>query len=144
MANFNPDKCSFQMQVDGWTGNYELCNDAEVGMYFAHEVFTTSADLNYLLEGLPDNECQIPHYGYVIRGKWGVIHDGKEEIYNAGEAFYVPPGHIGRYFAGTEIIYFSPLAEDFADTFDSFCRNIMKVNQAKGEALLATIQQLKK
>jgi hypothetical protein len=65
-------------------------------------------DLTPLLVGLPNDECQCPHWGYVISGTLVFPHDGTEESFAAGEAFYVGPGHTNRAEPGTEFVIFSP------------------------------------
>jgi quercetin dioxygenase-like cupin family protein len=44
----------------------------------------------------------------VIKGKVAFRFADREETYEAGDAYYVPPGHTPRHFAGAEIIEFSP------------------------------------
>ena len=44
--------------------------------------------------GLPDDRCQCPHWGYVIKGSFRVTYlDGPDEIVSAGEVYYLRPGH---------------------------------------------------
>ena len=65
-----------------------------------------------LLRGLPDDRCNCPHWGYVFKGK--VIFDlgDREEVYEAGDAFYIPPGHVPvANKPGTEFVWFSPTEE---------------------------------
>ena len=59
--------------------------------------FPAGADATPLLEGLPNNLCQCPHWGMVIKGSIHVTYtDGAEETVNAGEVYYWPPGHTVR------------------------------------------------
>lgn len=70
-----------------------------------------------LLAGLPGGSCQCPHWGYLIRGKITVTYADREEVYQAGDAFYMAPGHVPAADAGSEIVQFSPkdsLAETVA------------------------------
>jgi hypothetical protein len=64
-----------------------------------------------LLRGLPDDRCNCPHWGYVFKGK--VIFDvgDREEVYEAGDAFYLSHGHIPRAEPGTAYLQFSPAEE---------------------------------
>jgi hypothetical protein len=64
-----------------------------------------------LLKGLPDDLCQCPHWGYVLKGSWTVRYgSGEEETYEAGDAFYFPPGHVAIGNApDTEVVMFSPV-----------------------------------
>ena len=50
-------------------------------------------DLAPVLKGLPDDRCTCPHWGYLIKGRMVWTFADHEEIYEAGDAFYVPPGH---------------------------------------------------
>ena len=70
--------------------------------------FKQDADATPLLKGLPDDKCQCSHWGYVISGRITFGVDGHEEVIEAGEAYYIPPGHTQRADAGTEIVQFSP------------------------------------
>jgi hypothetical protein len=65
-------------------------------------------DLTPLLAGLPDDQCQCPHWGYVIAGTLTWIFTDREEVLGAGDAFYVPPGHTAKAAAGSEFVQFSP------------------------------------
>lgn len=50
--------------------------------------------------------------GYVLKGKFGVRRaDGVEEIFEAGDAFVLEPGHTPFVFAGTEYVTFTPAEE---------------------------------
>jgi quercetin dioxygenase-like cupin family protein len=44
----------------------------------------------------------------VIKGKVAFRLADREETYQAGDAYYVPPGHTPKHFAGAEIVEFSP------------------------------------
>ena len=69
-----------------------------------------TADLAPLFRGLPEDRAQLPRWGYVIEGRISFRFEAGEETYEAGEAYYVAPGHTPRYHAGTEIVEFSPTA----------------------------------
>ena len=59
--------------------------------------------------GLPDEpRAQVPRWGYVIDGKVTFRFAGREETDQAGDAYYVPPGHTPVHHAGAEIVEFSP------------------------------------
>ncbi|ABI55562.1 cupin domain-containing protein [Alkalilimnicola ehrlichii MLHE-1] len=79
------------------------------GEYFSLEAGT---DITPLLEGLKDNLCQSPHWGYMIQGRLVMTYrDGSEEAVAAGDLFYWPPGHTLRVEQDAEIILFSPQEE---------------------------------
>jgi hypothetical protein len=84
--------------------------DLEGGYAVCFERHTADADLAPLFRGLPEDRAQLPRWGYVIEGRISFRFASREETYEAGEAYYVPPGHTPRYHAGTEIVEFSPAA----------------------------------
>ena len=47
----------------------------------------------------------------VLKGKEAFTVDGRGEVFQPGDAFYVPPGHLQRAEAGTEHLQFSPAKE---------------------------------
>jgi hypothetical protein len=74
--------------------------------------FPAGADATPLLEGLPNNLCQCPHWGIVVKGSICVTYaDGAEETVKAGEVYYWPPGHTVRVDEDYEAIEFSPSGE---------------------------------
>lgn len=54
--------------------------------------FPDGLDQTPLLKGMPDDRCQCPHWGYVIKGKLTFRFADHEEIFEAGDSFYLPPG----------------------------------------------------
>jgi len=69
-------------------------------------------DFTPLLEGLPDDHCQCPHWGYVLKGSIHVSYtDGTEETVEAGQMYYWPPGHTVRFEEDTAYVEFSPRQE---------------------------------
>ena len=70
--------------------------------------FRADIDATPLLKGLPGDRCSCPHWGYVIAGRMTYVADDGEHVVEAGDAFYLPPGHIPKVEAGTEFVQFSP------------------------------------
>jgi len=70
--------------------------------------FGTDVDATPLLKGMPGDQCQCPHWGYVIKGRMTYMTDEGEHVVEAGDAFYLPPGHVPKVVAGTEFVQFSP------------------------------------
>src|SRR5271169_466542 len=68
-------------------------------------------DLAPMLKGLPDDRCPCPHWGYVFKGRLTWRFADSEEVFEAGDAFYAPPGHAPSAEAGSEFVQFSPSAE---------------------------------
>jgi hypothetical protein len=96
--------------VDGYTVNFVS--------------FHEDVDATPLLKGLPDDRCQCPHWGYVISGGLTFRFADHEEVFEAGDAFYTPPGHAPvQHEPGTEIVQFSP-AEQLRETVAAMMRNM--------------------
>ncbi len=71
--------------------------------------FPKGADAAPLLEGMPGNLCQCPHWGTVLRGAIHVTYaDGRQETVVAGDVYYWPPGHTVRVDEDYEAVEFSP------------------------------------
>jgi len=78
------------------------------------EYFTLSAgvDTTPLFQGLEGDQCQCPHWGFVLRGQLTTTDaKGLEETVNANDLFYWPPGHNVKVDEDAEIIMFSPQHE---------------------------------
>jgi hypothetical protein len=100
-------------------GRYEELGGYTVGF----ETFREDADATPLFKGLPDDRCQSPHWGYVVRGEVSFNFADRTETYESGDAYYAPPGHVPVVKAGTEIIEFSP-TEEYGRTMDVLARNL--------------------
>ena len=86
--------------------------------------FRDDIDATPLLKGLPDDRCQCPHWGYVVKGRMTMRFGDREEIFEAGDAFYSPPGHVPvSHEPGTEIVQFSP-SEELRLTAAAIARNM--------------------
>ena len=103
-------------QIEGYTVNFTS---------FAQDV-----DATPLMKGLPDDRCQCPHWGYVLSGRTTFRYADGEETFEAGDAFYTPPGHVPSVEAGTEIVQFSP-SEELKKTEEAMAKN-MQAMQAGG------------
>jgi mannose-6-phosphate isomerase-like protein (cupin superfamily) len=91
--------------------------------------FNQDIDSTPLLKGLPGDSCTSPHWGYVLSGRVTFRIDGREEVIEAGEAFYVPPGHHQMADAGTEYLQFSPAAE-LREVSEVMMRNMQAMQNA--------------
>jgi len=93
------------------------------GMIVEHGEARQAADPASLFTGLPDNRCQCPHWGYVLKGSLRYRFADREEIYGAGDAYYAPPGHLPVLEAGCEYVEFSPI-EPYSQTMEVVGRNM--------------------
>ncbi len=89
----------------------------------AFSTFHEAGDATPLFRGLPDDRCQAAHWGYVFKGRVTFKYADHEEIYEAGDAYYAPPGHVPVVEAGTEGVEFSTAAE-YAQTLEVLERNL--------------------
>lgn len=98
-------------------------------MNVALEQFAAGVDSAPVFRGLPDDRCQCPHWGYVIRGQMRVRYKDHEETLNAGDAYYLSPGHTTYFNEDTEVIEFSPKGE-YQKTMEVVARNITAASAA--------------
>ena len=74
--------------------------------------FKVDIDSTPLLKGLPDDRCPCPHWGYVFKGTLTFRFADRDAVFEAGDAFYAPPGHVPVHNEpGTEYLQFSPSDE---------------------------------
>ena len=93
-------------------GPVEDRHDDIDGYTVSFVTFRQDIDATPLLKGAPDDRCQCPHWGYVLKGRLTFRYADRDEVYQAGEAFYTPPGHVPvKHEPGTEMVMFSPAAE---------------------------------
>ena len=58
-----------------------------------------------------DGRCPVPHWGYLIKGRMRVRYPDREEVISAGEAWYMPPGHIPATDEDVENVVFTLAGE---------------------------------
>ena len=78
------------------------------------EFFSLAAgtDIAPLLQGLTDNACHAPHWGYVLSGSLVVdFIDGTQDTCSGGDVFHWPAGHSVRVVEDAEVVLFSPTLE---------------------------------
>lgn len=95
------------------------------GMYVGIERYDREFDMAPLLEGLPDDRCQCRHWGYVLDGSVDVDHGDREETLEAGDLYYLEPGHRAIAEAGVEYVSFSPV-DEARETLDVIARNLAR------------------
>lgn len=102
----------------------------EGGYSVCFESHSADADLATLFQGLPDDRCQVPRWGYVLQGMITFRIEDGEETYVAGDAYYVPPGHTPVHYAGAEIVEFSP-TEGLRETIRVVMGNLEAAGRAR-------------
>lgn len=120
MPNASRSSASDHVEVEGYEGHFESFDG---GYTVGFETYTADADLTPLFAGLPDDQCQCPHWGYVIAGKVTFKTAGGEETFVGGDAYYVGPGHTPVLYDGTEVVEFSPTRE-LQETLDVVTKNM--------------------
>lgn len=109
------DDVDVQLQVPGVTLRQRMdFGDASGLGRISAEYFTLAAgvDTTPLFQGLAGNQCQCPHWGFVLRGQITTTDAaGAQETVRTNDLFYWPPGHNVRVDADAEIIMFSPQHE---------------------------------
>jgi hypothetical protein len=109
---------SFEME--GYEGHFSELGGYTVGF----ETYTSDSDPSALFRGLPDDHCQCPHWGVVLKGRLTYRYsDGTEETITEGEAYYARPGHLPYLYAGSEVVEFSPTG-DLQQTMDVINKNM--------------------
>jgi hypothetical protein len=84
--------------IDGWGGLAVDINNSPAGTNFRP-----------LLEGLENDHCQVPHWGYVVKGAILIEYeDGTSDVFREGEVFYMKPGHTGEVVEDLLLVSFSP------------------------------------
>ena len=85
-------------ELDGYTVNFVT--------------ITQTHDLGPMLASLPGGNCSCPHWGVVTAGRLTVHYaDREDDVIEAGDAYYMTPGHVPEVEAGTEFVMFSPAAQ---------------------------------
>jgi hypothetical protein len=119
MPGASKETASESMEVEGYEGHFERVGEYTV----AFETYTADSDLTPFFKGLPDDRCQCPHWGYVVKGKLTYKTADGEETFETGQAYYAPPGHTPVLYAGTEVVEFSP-TEELQRTMEVVERNM--------------------
>jgi len=106
--------------IEGWGGMTVSVNEVPAGTDFAP-----------LLEGLKNNSCQVPHWGYIMKGKLRLTYDdGREEVLEEGDVFYMPPGHVAFVEEDLKLMDFSP-QEEFGKVVEHIDQKIAEASSEK-------------
>lgn len=92
-------------------------------MNVAIESLPGGLDTAPVFAGLPDDRCQCPHWGYVVKGTFRVRYADREETLQAGDSYHLTPGHTCVFDEDTEIVEFSPKGE-YQKTLEVVVRNV--------------------
>jgi hypothetical protein len=106
MPRTRKDEAPIEVDLPVIEGRYVELDDWTVSF----ETFPIGSDPSPYFKGLPDDRCQCPHWGYVVRGELRVNYADRSEVLRAGDAYYLRPGHLTVLSDGTELVEFSPTA----------------------------------
>lgn len=82
------------------------------GMTVAFNEIPAGTDFSPLLQGLKNDSCHCPHWGYMVEGELLIKYDDKtEETLTTGDVFYLPPGHTAIVLKDMKFLDFSPEKE---------------------------------
>ena len=66
-------------------------------------------DITPLFKGLPNDRCQCPHWGYIIKGEMHFINnEGQTEVFTEGDFYHIAPNHLPTLLPGLEYVEYSP------------------------------------
>lgn len=86
------------------------------GITVAFEKAHAGQDVSGLLDELPGGRCQAPHWGFLFKGRLSVDYGDRTETIEAGQAYYVEPGHKLTIEEDSEALEFTP-TEALEQTF---------------------------
>lgn len=119
MPKTSKETASESLALEGYEGHFEELMGHTVGF----ESYTRDADMAPLFKGLPDDRCQCPHWGVVLKGKLVYHYADGDDVITSGEAYYARPGHTPEILAGTEVIEFSP-TDQLQETLEVINKNM--------------------
>jgi len=92
-------------------GGLELRYTPVGNMILSFYLIPKGTDFASLLKGLPEDMCQCPHFGHLLRGKMLVHTRTGDETVGSGQVFYMAPGHVPEFLEDCELFEFAPVAE---------------------------------
>jgi len=107
MSSITREDLPIAVTVGGLELRFSPVGDMTLSFY----QISKGTDFASLLKGLPEDMCQCPHWGYLSKGKMLVHTRTGEEIVEAGQAFYMAPGHVPEFLEDCELFEFAPTAE---------------------------------
>lgn len=98
------------------------------GMTVAFNEVPAGTDFSPLLQGLKNDSCHCPHWGYVVEGVIRVKYDdGEEEVVSAGDVFYLPAGHTALVEKDLKYLEFSP-EKEFKEVMDHIAEKVAELS----------------
>lgn len=129
-------KCSMATAANRWSvpGYFDAAMQELDGYSVEIERYSAvDMDFAFAYKGLPNDQCQASHMGYVLKGSLTVrMADGTEEVFEAGDAYVIKPGHVPAIAAGSEFVSFTPITEESKAANEVVQANMMKYAQEHG------------
>lgn len=103
MSSYTRDDLAVAFAEDG-VG--EARKTEEGGMVIAIERWAPGLDTTEMFKDLPDGACWEEHWGYCVQGSLVLRYpDGRpDDKIEAGQAYYMAPGHIPLVGEGEELV----------------------------------------
>ena len=99
------------------------------GMTVAFNELPAGTDFTPMLQGLKNNSCHCPHWGYLLEGELLIKYDdGTEEMISTGDVFYMQPGHTAIVQKDTKFIDFSP-EKELKEVLDHVSKKMAEFNK---------------
>jgi hypothetical protein len=92
MPRTRKDEAPVAVDIPELEGRYVDLGGYTVGF----ETFKVDADPAPFFRGLPEDRCQSPHWGVVIKGRLTFRYADHEETFAAGDAYYAGDGRRHR------------------------------------------------
>ena len=97
------------------------------GMTVCFTELPEGTDFTPLLNGLTNDSCHCPHWGYIISGKMLIKYDdGVEETLTEGDVYYLPAGHTAIVKEPIKFIEFSP-SKEFKEVMDHVAKKMAQM-----------------
>jgi hypothetical protein len=99
------------------------------GMTVAFNELPAGTDFTPMFQGLKNNSCHCPHWGYLLEGELLIKYDdGTEEMISTGDVFYMQPGHTAIVQKDTKFIDFSP-EKELKEVLDHVSKKMAEFNK---------------
>ena len=97
------------------------------GMTIAFNEMPKGSYFTTLLQGLENDSCHCPHWGYIVEGAIRLIYDDKsEEVCKKGDVFYWPAGHTAIVEEDLKFIDFSP-EKEFSEVMEHIGKKMAEI-----------------
>jgi hypothetical protein len=107
MPSATPDDLPLVELAPGYTTHSAQWGDVTV----VFDRMTAGQDAASMLSGLPDGRCQAHHWGFLLKGRISAEYATHTETIEAGQAFYLPPGHKISVLEDVEALEFTTTAD---------------------------------